>query len=191
MKQITISIFLLLFALPSFSQLEVNAGFEAAFKFNDRAENLLPDSGFMIYGFTAGLGYGISPAFKVGLQTGGLFTSEKDGGQGKMSMIPLLLSVGTTTYLEASRITLDLAGGPYFSSRTYQGMSESKALWGIRPVIGWDFKLTENLMLGIKSHAHIIFSNSEDFPEPHGWGNPDKTTIFFAGGTIGLTYVFL
>lgn len=191
MKRIATVLFLILFTLPAFSQFEINAGFEANFKLNDRTERLLEGGGFMAYGFNAALGYGVTPTFKVALQTGGIFFSDKEISQGKMSMIPLLLSAGYTTYMESSRFSLEIAGGPYFSSRTYGTATESKALWGIRPNLSYDFKLTENLLLGIKTFAHIVFSKPEDFIEPNGWGDPDKSTIIFGGASIGLTYIFL
>src|SRR5690554_7579427 len=66
MKHISTTLFLLLFALPVFSQFELNVGFEADFKFNDKTENLVPNSGMLFYGFNAAIGYGITPTFRMG-----------------------------------------------------------------------------------------------------------------------------
>jgi len=74
-----------------------------------------------------------------------------------MSLIPMLLSVGTAVYEDNYRIVLEVAGGPYFGERTSGNIIEKKPLWGIRPNVGIDFMLTNNLMLGIKSQANIIF----------------------------------
>lgn len=214
MKYITTSILLLIFTLPVFSQFELSAGFEANFKFSDKAEELVPNSGFIFYGFNASLAYSLTPEFRLGLQTGGMFTSgeytqnitnpetweiisSKDI-HSKMSLVPMLLSVGTAVYEDSYRIILEVAGGPYFGSRTSGDLIEKKALWGIRPNVGIDFLLTNSLMLGLKSQANIIFTNSEDFKSldydydsGFGYESNDKTMLFLGGASISLTYVFL
>jgi len=210
MKHISTTLFLLLFALPVFSQFELNVGFEADFKFNDKTENLVPNSGMLFYGFNAAIGYGITPTFRMGIQSGGIFTSGEytehtsDPNTGiitneidveaKMSMIPMLVSIGTTVYSEKMRYFLEIAGGPYFVSRTFGNTVEKGVHMGFRPNVGIDYQLTNNLMIGIKSHANVVLTKPEDY-RPQGydslWGEPGEKVIFLGGASIGLTYVFL
>lgn len=206
MKLFATILLCLTFSLPIFSQFEISAAAEVDFKFNDKTERLVPNSGFLFYGFNAAIGYGITSSFKVGIQSGGLFTSgyyeddvvdpetfeitETNRIESKMSIIPVLASIGTTIYDDKMRYVLEVAGGPFLASRTTNTLIEKKALWGFRPSVGIDFQLSNNLLFGFRSQGSFIFTKVGEF-ESLEYGNSEEKVLFLGGASIGFTFIIL
>lgn len=218
MKRIFTFLMLLLFTTPIFSQIEIHAGFDAAIKMSEKAEEIVPESGLLQLSFNAGLSYAISPTFSIGLQTGGYFSSGKyeenlyDKNENfissseldvKMTMIPLLFSASTGMYEDKYRWMVGIAAGPFFANRTIYrttaDIQEKKVLFGLRPYIGYDFRITENFLIGARANGTFVFSKAEDFRNPSditasfdydNYDSEHKSLLFYGGGSITLTYIF-
>jgi len=178
-KLILLAVFAVSIVFTSNAQFKIGANLNVAFPIGDMSNSV----GIGIGGTVTGL-YEFTPSISAGVQTGYISFAEKDNSGVTYSIIPIT-AVGKYYFSESSfkpYIGADL--GVYLSKAKVNAsvlgynvsVSATSTDFGVAPTIGFEYLLSEKLILDANAkYTHIFTSGS---------------STAFIGVNVGIAYKF-